>query len=152
MCITWGISETMHFDLWTNSYVEKMVCWLHHFCWTGGSTLSFFSIPLQTMGGRIHQEFEMKEKKFRSKQGLSKHISQIVLAWHKTNTEIFVKNLLTNIVIINLQMLSMRMKYKIDRKCNCRNVVASNNRNIREENFELLEQNVKLGKFCSRSS
>ena len=52
------------------------------------------------------------------------------------------KNLLTNVMIINFHVLSPRMENRIGRKCNCTDIITPNDKNIREKNLKLFKQNA----------
>lgn len=88
-------------------------------------------------------------KKRRCRQGFGKNVSQIIFTRNKTNTQISVKNLLTHIVIINLNMFCARMKNWIRRQGNSRDIVTSNDRDMREKDLQFFKQDAKTRDFCS---
>ena len=88
-------------------------------------------------------------KKRRSSQGFGKNVSQIIFTKNKTNTQIYVQNLLTHIVIIDLNMFCVRMKNWIDRQGNSRDIVTPNDRDMREKDSQFFKQDVKPREFCN---
>lgn len=89
--------------------------------------LIIFNIPPQMNGGGTSHEFVFEQKRERSSQWFSKHISKIVLVRYKSNTKITVKNYFSNKVIIHLDMLGTSIKHWIGSKSNGKDIVTPKN-------------------------
>ena len=70
----------------------------------------------------------MLKKKRGRRQGLDEQISEVVFTRNKADTQIMTQHLLTNIMIINLVTLCVRIKHRISREFNGRDIVTPNDK------------------------
>jgi hypothetical protein len=103
---------------------------------------SRFNIPPQAERGRMNLQLGFKKEKPSNREALSKHISKLIVGGDEGKGDIFIKDLLTHKVVINLNVFGSGMINWIGSKGKGTHIVTPNDRSCPKRNEKLTKQHA----------